>query len=140
MYLPDGGVIENFGFAQEIIFLEVALTENWLTFVTRGGKTLPSWQLVGAILGVDIMATIFCLFGWLSGRPETDTPLDVWHQRADGWTDIVTVVVIWLYSFGVTVFIAIVYLILNRITWLNDLGRKNRSNKDTMIENVLGQL
>ncbi|KAL1876841.1 hypothetical protein VTK73DRAFT_9143 [Phialemonium thermophilum] len=140
MYLPNGGVVQNFGSVQEILFLEVSLTENWLIFVTRGGKTWPSWQLVGAILGVDVIATLFCLFGWLSRSPEIDSPLDVWHQREDGWTDIVTVVVIWLYSFGVTVFIAIVYLILNRISWLDNLGRKNRSKKDTLIENVLGQL
>ena len=50
LYLPSGGIVQNFGNIQEILFLEVALTENWLIFVTRGGKTLPSWQLVGAIL------------------------------------------------------------------------------------------
>jgi H+-transporting ATPase len=140
MYLPNGGVVENFGSVQEILFLEVALTENWLIFVTRGGKTWPSWQLVFAIFGVDVLATIFCLFGWFSGGPQRDTPLDAWHQREDGWTDIVTVVVVWLYSFGVTVFVAIIYLILNRISWLDDLGRKNRSKKDSMIEDVIGQL
>jgi len=140
MYLPSGGIVQNFGSVQEVLFLEIALTENWLIFVTRGAKTWPSFQLVGAIFAVDVIATLFCLFGWLSGRAEADVPLDVWHQRDDGWTDVVTVVVIWLYSFGVTVFIAIVYLILNRVTWLNDLGRKNRSKKDTMIENMLGHL
>jgi H+-transporting ATPase len=67
-------VVQNFGSVQEIIFLEVALTENWLIFITRtsqgknsGGYTRPSWQLVGAVLGVDVIATIFALFGWLSG-------------------------------------------------------------------------
>lgn len=29
--------------------------------------TWPAWQLVGAILGVDAIATIFALFGWFSG-------------------------------------------------------------------------
>lgn len=140
LFLPHGGIVENFGSVQEILFLEIALTENWLIFVTRGGKTWPSWQLVGAILGVDIIATLFCLFGWISGTPEKDALGDQFHQSSNGWTDIVTVVVIWLYSFGVTVFIAIVYLILNSIPWLNNLGRKNRSSKDTMIENVIGQL
>ncbi|CAK7238513.1 hypothetical protein SEUCBS140593_010764 [Sporothrix eucalyptigena] len=140
MYLPSGGIEQNFGSVQEILFLQIALTENWLIFITRGGKTWPSFQLVGAILAVDAIATIFCLFGWLSGSPEVDIPLDVWHQREDGWTDVVTVVVIWCYSFGVTVFIAIVYLVLNHWPWLDDLGRKNRSHKDTAIENVLGHL
>lgn len=140
MYLPNGGIIQNFGSVQEILFLEVALTENWLIFVTRGGKTMPSWQLVGAILGVDIMATLFCLFGWLSGAPEIDNPVDLAVQRHDGWTDIVTVVIVWLYSFGVTIFIAIVYFILNKIPWLNDLGRKDRKRKDTIVENVITAL
>ncbi|KAL7935898.1 E1-E2 ATPase domain-containing protein [Trichoderma chlorosporum] len=140
MYLPNGGIIQNFGSVQEILFLEVALTENWLIFVTRGGKTLPSWQLVGAILGVDIMATLFCLFGWLSGAPEVDNPVDLAVQRHDGWTDIVTVVIIWLYSFGVTIFIAIIYFILNKIPALNDLGRKDRKRKDTIVENVITAL
>jgi H+-transporting ATPase len=140
MYLPSGGIVQNFGSVQEVLFLEVALTENWLIFVTRGGRTWPSWQLVGAIFGVDVIATLFCLFGWLSGSPELDTPRDNFAQRGDGWTDVVTVVVIWLYSFGVTVFIAIVYLILNRVRWLNDLGRKDRNAKDPVIENIIGQL
>ena len=140
MYLPNGGFVQNFGSVQEILFLEIALTENWLIFVTRGGKTWPSWQLVGAILAVDVIATLFCLFGWLSGSPQTDTPKDNWQQRGDGWTDIVTVVIIWLYSFGVTVIIAIVYYILTNVAWLNNLGRKNRSSKDTMIENIVGHL
>ena len=59
---------------QEILFLEVALTESWVILITRlatgpdsGGFVWPSWQLVGAILGVDILATIFALFGWISG-------------------------------------------------------------------------
>lgn len=27
----------------------------------------PSWQLLGAVFGVDILASIFALFGWISG-------------------------------------------------------------------------
>lgn len=140
MFLANGGIVQNFGAVQGILFLEVALTESWLIFVTRGAKTWPSFQLVGAIFVVDVIATLFCLFGWLTGRAQATAPLDVWHQRADGWTDVVTVVVIWLYSFGVTVFIAIVYLALNKVTWLNNLGRKNRSKRDTVVENMLGHL
>ncbi|KAM0351920.1 hypothetical protein ACHAPU_002436 [Fusarium lateritium] len=140
MFLPNGGFIQNFGSVQEILFLEVALTENWLIFVTRGGKTWPSWQLVFAILGVDILATLFALFGWMSGRGEVTTPKDPFNQSSNGWVDIVTVVIVWLYSFGVTVVIAIVYFILNKISWLDNLGRKDRRNKDTKVENILGHL
>ncbi|KAG4220756.1 Plasma membrane, partial [Phytophthora cactorum] len=112
MFLRNGGVVQNFGSIQEVLFLEVALTENWLIFVTRGGQTWPSWQLVGAILGVDALATIFALFGWLSGSGggvmET-TPHTSFVNSHNGWTDIVTVVVVWAYSIGVLIFIAIVY-------------------------------
>lgn len=140
MYLPNGGIIQNFGSVQEVLFLEIALTENWLIFVTRGGKTWPSWQLVGAIFAVDVIATLFCLFGWLAGSGEVSSPKDHYQQSSNGWTDVVTVVIIWIYSFGVTVVIAIVYYILNKVSWLNNLGRKSRSKKDTMVENILGQL
>jgi H+-transporting ATPase len=140
MFLPNGGIVQNFGCVQEILFLEVSLTENWLIFVTRGGKTWPSFQLVGAILGVDAIATIFCLFGWLSGIPTETNPPTTWNQRRDGWVDIVTVVVVWGYSIGVTIIIAIVYYLLNQIESLNDLGRKNRSRQDPLIENTIAAL
>ncbi|KAF5254362.1 hypothetical protein FANTH_847 [Fusarium anthophilum] len=140
LFLPDGGFVQNFGSIQEILFLEVALTENWLIFVTRGGKTWPSWQLVFAILGVDILATLFCLFGWMSGTGEISHPESNFKQSSNGWVDIVTVVIVWLYSFGVTVVIAIVYFILNKLSWLDNLGRKDRKKKDTKLENILGHL
>ncbi|KAF2754574.1 plasma membrane H+-ATPase Pma1 [Pseudovirgaria hyperparasitica] len=142
MFLNNGGIIQNFGNVQEILFLEIALTENWLIFVTRGGKTWPSWQLVGAILGVDALATIFCIFGWLSGDPleQMSSPRTGFNQRRDGWVDVVTVVVVWCYSIGVTIVIAIVYFLLNQIPWLSDLGRKDRSRKDPQVENILASL
>lgn len=142
MFLPNGGVIQNFGDIQEILFLEISLTENWLIFVTRGGNTFPSWQLIAAIFGVDILATLFCIFGWLSGDPaaqQTD-PYDHLFQRSDGWVDVVTVVVIWCYSIFVTIVIAIVYYLMNQIQWLNDLGRASRSVQDTHMENIMGHL
>ena len=140
MFLPDGGIIENFGSVQEILFLEISLTENWLIFVTRGGKTWPSWQLVGAIFGVDVLATLFCVFGWFAGVPEVDDPLDLAFQTANGRTSIVTVVVVWAYSIGVTIVTALVYYVLNKIPWLNNLGRQTRSRTDTQVENIIGQL
>ncbi|KAJ5993426.1 plasma membrane H+-ATPase Pma1, partial [Penicillium sp. IBT 35674x] len=140
LYLPNGGIIQNFGSVQEILFLEISLTENWLIFVTRGGKTWPSWQLVGAIFGVDVIATLFCLFGWISGPGETSDPADHAKFRSDGWVDVVTVVVIWAYSIGVTIVIALVYYVLTNVSWLDNLGRKSRSKADTKIENILGHL
>ena len=95
---------------------------------------------MGAILGVDILATLFCLFGWLSDglASNPQNPVDHFPQRS--WTDIVTVVTIWLYSIGVTIVIAIVYYLLNSIPRLNDLGRKVRSKKDADIENIIAAI
>ncbi|CCU99191.1 unnamed protein product [Malassezia sympodialis ATCC 42132] len=135
MFLTGGGIIQNFGNVQEILYLEVALTENWLIFVTRlgGGEsdiTLPSWQLVGAVAVVDIIASIFCLFGWLSGAEQRNY-LTAPHG---GWTDIVTVVRVWAFSFGVIVICALVYYVMCRIPALDHLGRRNRSTKNEVLE------
>ena len=110
LFLPNGGIIQNFGNIQEILFLEISLTENWLIFVTRGGETFPSWQLIGAIFGVDVLATLFCIFGWLSGDAMPSDPRSRADLQANGRTSVVTVVVIWAYSIGVTIVIAIVYV------------------------------
>ncbi|KAJ9294922.1 hypothetical protein DTO271G3_6484 [Paecilomyces variotii] len=140
LFLPNGGIIQNFGSPQEILFLEISLTENWLIFVTRGGKTWPSWQLVGAIFVVDVLSTLFCVFGWISGNFEQTDPADRAVFSIHGDVDIVTVVVIWAYSIGVTVIIAVVYYILTNIPALDNLGRKNRSRADTHLENIIGRL
>lgn len=142
MFLPNGGIIENFGSIQGILFLEVSLTENWLIFVTRGGNTLPSWQLVGAILGVDVIATLFCVFGWFAGGAGYPSdPFDHANNLSkNGRTSIVTVVIVWMYSIGVTIVIAIVYYLMNQMKWLDDLGRAKRSHSDTQMENIIGHL
>ena len=97
-------------------------------------------NLVGAIFGVDVFATLFCVFGWLNGGLVVDDPIDFAKQTTNGHTSIVTVVVVWAYSIGVTILIAIVYYLLNQVQWLNNLGRKNRSHKDTKLENLVGYL
>ncbi|KAK8059049.1 H+-transporting ATPase [Apiospora phragmitis] len=68
------------------------------------------------------------------------TPPAAFNNNSNGWTDIVTFVIVWAYSIGVIVFIAIIYYLLNRIGWINDLGTKDRHAKDTYMENVLVQL
>ena len=143
MLLPDGGVVQNYASSQEVICLNVMLMQSWLILVTRGGRTLPEWRLLGAILGVDILASMFTLFGWFAkpGREILPTsPLDKFHNSDNGHTDIKTVLVVWIYSLLYMVFIAVVYFILNRTSWINDLGRKDRHKKDTKIENVIGHL
>ncbi|KAJ5981417.1 hypothetical protein N7522_013838 [Penicillium canescens] len=140
MFLKNGGIIQNWGSIQEVLFLEVALTENWLIFVTRGIDTWPSIHLVTAILGVDTLATIFCLFGWFSNENMKTKPADKFVETRNGWTDIVTVVRIWGYSLGVEVVIALVYFILNKIKWLDNLGRAQRDKGEMKIENMLAHL
>lgn len=89
MFVPKGGIIQNFGSIDGVLFLQISLTENWLIFITRAAgpfwSSIPSWQLSGAVFIVDIIATMFALFGW-------------WSQN---WNDIVTVVRVWIFSFGV---------------------------------------
>ncbi|BGP14084.1 hypothetical protein JCM10213_002379 [Rhodosporidiobolus nylandii] len=132
-----GGINQNYGSIQETLFLEVALTESWLILITRidfgaeaGAITWPSWQLVGAVFGVDILATVFAALGWMSG------PAD----RHGGWEHIVSLCRIYAFSVGVTVVMAFVYWMLNKISWLNNLGRKKRSTKNAVMEDFMTQL
>ncbi|ODM20005.1 hypothetical protein SI65_04991 [Aspergillus cristatus] len=140
MFLPNGGIIQNWGSIQEVLFLEVALTENWLIFVTRGADTWPSIHLVTAILGVDALATIFCLFGWFSNETMPTNPPTSFVETTNGWTDIVTVVRVWGYSLGVEIVIALVYFMLNKFKWLDEMGRHKRDKGDLWIENLLAHL
>lgn len=140
LWLPSGGIIQNYGGVQEMLFLQVALTENWLIFVTRGFETYPSWQLVAAIFGVDILASLFAGFGWFSGEGlETAWSMNP-KLSQNGAVDIVTIVVIWLFSIAVVIVIGIVYYALSNWSTLDNLGRKKRSKQDTMMENILTHL
>jgi len=142
LFLPNGGMINNFGSIQGMLFLQVSLTENWLIFVTRGGETWPSWQLVGAIFGVDVLATLFCVFGWLcGGAGEASDPVTRNTLLSEnGHTSIVTVCIVWGYSIGVIIICAITYHAMNQIKWLDNLGRAKRSKADTQIENIIAHL
>ncbi|KAI0137344.1 hypothetical protein BJ170DRAFT_678193 [Xylariales sp. AK1849] len=96
----NGGIIQNFGNLDEVLFLEISLTENWLIFITRANgpfwSSMPSWQLTGAILVVDLLATCFTIWGWL----ETSN------------TSIVAVVRIWIFSFGIFCIMGGIYYLL----------------------------
>ncbi len=94
--------------------VRVSLTENWLIFITRANgpfwSSIPSWQLAGAIAVVDIIATLFCIFGWfvVSITQSLDVVLSALlttsqHSDEPGGnrTSIVAVVRIWIFSFGV---------------------------------------
>ncbi|KAJ4129405.1 plasma membrane H+-ATPase [Fusarium equiseti] len=125
----DGGIVQNFGKIDEVLFLEISLTENWLIFITRANgpfwSSIPSWQLSGAILVVDILATLFCIFGWFVG----------------GQTSIVAVVRIWIFSFGVFCVMGGLYYFMQGSTGFDNLmhgkspkqNQKQRSLEDFVV-------
>jgi H+-transporting ATPase len=98
----DGGIVQNFGNMDEVVFLEVSLTENWLIFITRANgpfwSSIPSWQLTGAIIIVDIVASCFTIWGWFQGGEQTS---------------IVAVVRIWIFSFGIFCIMGGIYYLLS---------------------------
>lgn len=116
MFSSRGGIIQNFGSIDGVLFLQISLTENWLIFITRANgpfwSSFPSWQLAGAVFIVDVIATCFCLFGW-------------WAQNM---TDIVTVVRVWIFSFGVFCVMGGAYYLMSTSTAFDELynGRKHK--------------
>lgn len=116
----DGGIVQNFGNRDEVLFLEISLTENWLIFITRANgpfwSSIPSWQLSGAIFLVDIIATFFCLFGWFQHGEQTS---------------IVAVVRIWVFSFGVFCVMAGVYYLLQDSVAFDNLMHGKTPKKDS---------
>ncbi|KAG9241285.1 plasma membrane ATPase [Calycina marina] len=125
----DGGIVQNFGVIDPVLFLEISLTENWLIFITRANgpfwSSLPSWQLSSAILVVDIVATMFTVFGWFVG----------------GQTSVVAVVRIWVFSFGVFCLMGGVYYLLQDSAGFDNLmhgkspkkTQKQRSLEDFVV-------
>lgn len=117
--IANGGIVQNFGIRDEVLFLQISLSENWLIFITRADgpfwASIPSWQLSGAILIVDIVATFFCIFGFFVG----------------GQTSIVAVVRIWLFSFGVFCVMGGVYYLLQGSTGFDSLmhGKSPKKNQ-----------
>ena len=79
---------------------------------------MPSWQLTGAILVVDAVATLMCVFGiFVSER-----------------THIVTVVRVWVFSFGVFCIMAGVYFLLENSPGFDNLmnGRRRGGREKEM--------
>ena len=99
------GIAENFGKRDSILFLEIALSQNWLIFITRADgpfwTSWPSWQLISAVLTVDAVATLFCVFGLLNGG------------QVEPVKHLVTTARVWIFSFGVFCLMAGVYYLLN---------------------------
>ncbi|KAL2821743.1 hypothetical protein BDW59DRAFT_108929 [Aspergillus cavernicola] len=119
-----GGIVQNFGKRDEVLFLEISLTENWLIFITRANgpfwSSLPSWQLAVAVLVVDLVATFFCYFGWFVG----------------GQTSVVAILRIWVFSFGVFCIMGGLYYLLQGSKTFDDImhGRNPRRREVTQRE------
>ena len=105
----NAGIVERNGNRDSVLFLQIALTENWLIFITRANgpfwSSLPSWKLTLAILIVDILASLFCVFGWF--------------QNGHG-THIIAVVRIWVFSFGIFCVMAGIYYLMQRSQGFGD--------------------
>ena len=95
------GMVQHYGARDPVLFLEIALTQNWLIFITRVIKgpfwrSRPSITLVAAVLAVDITATLMVIFGAFV------------HKE----THVVTVVRVYVFSLGVSIICALVYTTL----------------------------
>ncbi|KAL2264146.1 hypothetical protein VTK26DRAFT_1667 [Humicola hyalothermophila] len=115
---PNGGIVQNFGNMDEVVFLQISLTENWLIFITRANgpfwSSLPSWQLAGAVFVVDVIATLFTVFGWF--------------ENSD--TSIVAVVRVWVFSFGVFCVMGGLYYVLQDSVGFDNLMHGKSPKKD----------
>ena len=100
----SGGIAENYGKRDSILFLQIALSQNWLIFITRADGPFwvswPSWQLILAVLTVDVVATLFCAFGWFNGG------------QMEASRHLGTTARVWVFCFGVFCLMAIVYYLL----------------------------
>lgn len=100
----DGGVIEGWGSRDEVLFLEISLTQSWLILITRingsGSSSFwancPSLYLLAAVGSVDLTATMMAAYGVFG--------------QATSW---LTVLRVWILSFGVTCVNALAYIVMH---------------------------
>ncbi|KAI2727158.1 hypothetical protein CBS147354_3876 [Penicillium roqueforti] len=100
----DGGVIEGWGSRDEVLFLEIALTQSWLIMITRisGSKSrsfwanCPSFYLIVAVGAVDLTATLMAACGAFG--------------QATSW---LTVLRVWILSSGVTCVNTLAYILMH---------------------------
>lgn len=127
----NGGIIQGYGQRDSVLFLQITLTENWLIFITRANgpfwSSLPSWQLIIAVLLVDIIATLFCIFGWFVAGP----------------TSILTIVRVWVLSFGVFCVMGGIFYVLQGSAGFDNLmhGKSPRTSpKQRSLEDFVVSL
>ena len=133
------GIINRKGVIDSLLFLEITLTQNWLILITRAGgrpfwSTRASWKLYLAVLLVDVVATLFCFFGiFAGGRTRVLKLPGRWIVHYT--TDILTIVRIWVFSFGVFCTLAGLHYLLadsprfDRLMHGKGWGRKRRERR-----------
>jgi H+-transporting ATPase len=100
----EGGVIEGRGSRDEVMFLQISLTQSWLILVTRAAgagsqslwKNRPSLALCGAIGAVNVTASLMAHYG-VFGAP----------------TSGLTIVRDWVISFGTTCVAAMAFILMH---------------------------
>ncbi|KAK4867788.1 hypothetical protein LT330_006659 [Penicillium expansum] len=108
----DGGVIEGWGSRDEVLFLEISLTQSWLILITRINGSgpgsfwanCPSFYLLAAVASVDLTATMMAAYGAFG--------------QATSW---LTVLRVWILSFGVTCVNALAYILMHNSQRFNNL-------------------
>ena len=98
--LQSKGIISSKADRHSVMFLQIVLTESFTILITRAGRgnLLPSWQLMGAIFLVDLLATLFCYFSWFQSQKHSD---------------VLTIVRVWVYSLLVFSIMAMVHYVLS---------------------------
>ncbi|KAJ5561436.1 ATPase P-type K/Mg/Cd/Cu/Zn/Na/Ca/Na/H-transporter [Penicillium sp. DV-2018c] len=115
----DGGVIEGWGSQDEVLFLEITLTQSWLILITRvtGSRSfltnLPSIWLIAAIVLVNVTGTLMAAYG-VFGEP----------------TSWLTILRVWIVSFGITCAGALAFVLMHNSQRFNNLmhGKGPRRN------------
>ncbi|KAI9227427.1 MAG: h(+)-transporting atpase [Piptocephalis tieghemiana] len=112
------------GKTSSIVFLELALTQNWLIFSTRTEGPFytyyPSWELFTAVFVVDIVASFMAAYGWFSSQP----------------IHILIIVKVWLFSFGIFLLCDTMRQLLEQAAWFGNIvhgrlfSKKARSRAD----------
>jgi len=106
----NGGIAQDNGVLDSILFLQIVLTENWLIFITRADgpfwSSCPSWQLGLAVFVVDVVATFMAWYG-----PFND------YQR----TSVIALIRVWIFSFGVFCLMAGIYYLFDGSSGFDNL-------------------
>ena len=102
---------------QSALFLEICLTQSWTIFITRAAgrnwRRFPSWQLVLAVVIVNVLATVICAFGWFAVENiGTELKKDPFREKRDilrlPGQDIARV---WVWSLFVLILMAVTFFL-----------------------------